>query len=436
MSRTRDESEELPRFDDETNPNINVEGSKTGAIADATLKDLKRRLQKLIAENNMLRRKAKGKKTKEGSSSSEEEDSSLEDDVSKKGKKRKNNQNKSSYNSMSFNYDNMPSTTAYTSIPFGKAPYFYRTCYNQWKHCMKKYVYSISSEVWQVVCDGVDFSNEDEQPIADQLQKIYHNTQAISIPTSSIDKEEFNRVDGLDVVKDLWNTLRMAFEGSRPMRKAKVEMLEGQLNHFIMYDNEMPHEMFNQLKKVVNKARAYIPMNYNVVASIQQDPTYKKMSFNDVLGRIMNHKMNIQEANNIKNLYKSVSTSKKQDISLKANKSKKKKVLIESPSEKEEEDEREYDEDKVVLFNKFIKKRRTYRRDRREKSRSKRVCYNCGKNWHFITQCSYERKEEDNENKKKLVKGYKKDNKFTKKKTNGQAHVGQEWNSSDESSES
>jgi hypothetical protein len=67
-------------------------------------------------------------------------------------------------------------------------------------------------------------------------------------------------------------------------------------------------------------------MNYNVVALIHHDLTYKKMSSDDVLGRIMNHEMNIQEANNIKNLYKGVSTSKKQDIALKAKKSKKKKV--------------------------------------------------------------------------------------------------------------
>jgi hypothetical protein len=98
--------------------------------------------------------------------------------------------------------------------------------------------------------------DDDEQPTPDQLQKIHHNAQAISILTSSIDKEEFNYVDGLDVVKDVWTTLRMAHEGSKPMRKAKVEMLEGQLNHFIMYDDEMPHEMFNQLKKLVNKSRA------------------------------------------------------------------------------------------------------------------------------------------------------------------------------------
>jgi hypothetical protein len=73
----------------------------------------------------------------------------------------------------------------------------------------------------------------------------------------------------------------------------------------------MPHEIFNWLKKLVNKARAlgskkwtdhmlmerlmmaYTPINYNVVSLICQDPTYKKMTSDDVLERIMNHEMNI-----------------------------------------------------------------------------------------------------------------------------------------------
>jgi hypothetical protein len=68
--------------------------------------------------------------------------------------------------------------------------------------------------------------------------------------------------------------------------------------------------------------------------------------------------------------------------------------LIASPSEKDEEEdednEREYDKDGVTLFikkfNKFIKKRRPYKKERKEKPRSKRVCYNCGKNEYFIAQ--------------------------------------------------
>jgi hypothetical protein len=103
----------------------------------------------------------------------------------------------------------------------------------------------------------------------------------------------------------------MAHEGSKLVRKAKVEILEGQLNYFIMYGDEMPHEMFNWLKELVNKARAlgskkftdrilmkrlmmaYTPMNYNVVVLIRQDPAYKKMASDDVVERIMNYEMNI-----------------------------------------------------------------------------------------------------------------------------------------------
>jgi uncharacterized FlaG/YvyC family protein len=58
--------------------------------------------------------------------------------------------------------------------------------------------------------------------------------------------------------------------------------------------------------------------------------------------------------------------------------------LIETPSEDEEEEEeeekdneREYDEDKVYLFikkfNKFIKRIRSYKRERKEKPMSKRL---------------------------------------------------------------
>jgi hypothetical protein len=57
--------------------------------------------------------------------------------------------------------------------------------------------------------------------------------------------------------------------------------------------------------------RAYTLMNYNVVALIHQDPTYKRMTSDDALGRIINYEMYIEETNHIKNLYKGVTTTKK-----------------------------------------------------------------------------------------------------------------------------
>jgi hypothetical protein len=84
--------------------------------------------------------------------------------------------------------------------------------------------------------------------------------------------------------------------------------------------------------------RVYTPMNYNVVALICQDLTYKRMTSDTVLGMIINHEIYIEEANHIKNLYKGVTTIKKHEIALKASKkSKNKQVVVESSSEEEED---------------------------------------------------------------------------------------------------
>jgi hypothetical protein len=194
-----------------------------------------------------------------------------------------------------------------------------------------------------------------------------------------MDKKEFNRVDGLDEAKDVWTTLRIAHEGSKPVRMTKIEMLEGQLSRFIMFDDKTPQDMFTRLKKMVKKVkalgskkwidrmlterlmRAYTPMNYNVVVLICQDPIYKRITFDDVLRRIINHEMYIEEANHIKNLYKGVTTTKKQEISLKAHKNgKNKQVVVESSSEEEEEEEGEdsskCDAEEMALFMKKFKK--------------------------------------------------------------------------------
>jgi hypothetical protein len=314
-------------------------------------------------------------------------------------------------------------------------------------------------------CDGVDFFDENEQTTSDQLQKIHRNAQAISILTSSMDKEEFNYVDGLDVAKDVWDMLQMAHERSSPMRKAKIEMAEGQLNRFIMFDDESPQDMFNQLKKMVNKAkalgsnkwtdrmltewlmRAYTQMTYIVVSLIRQDPTYKQMTSDDVLGRIINHEMYIEDANHIKNLYKGVTPTKKQEIAFKASKKRKKKqVVVESSSEEEEEDSSECDAEEMTLFmrkfKKYMNKKRFSKGDKKfnTKSTTKRICYNCGKHGHFIANFPFECMVDNDDKKKskfyKKDKGYKRSDKPYKKKSYGEAHIGREWESNDESSNS
>jgi hypothetical protein len=77
------------------------------------------------------------------------------------------------------------------------------------------------------------------------------------VPLSSLEKDEFDRVNGLEKPKDIWDTLQRAHEGTKPVKNAKRQLIEGQLDRFFMLEDECPQKMYNQLKKLVKKVSAY-----------------------------------------------------------------------------------------------------------------------------------------------------------------------------------
>jgi hypothetical protein len=156
--------------------------------------------------------------------------------------------------------------------------------------------------------------------------------------------------------------------------------------------------------------------------------------------------MLVEEAQYVKNLSKGAISSKKQDIAFKVTKKRKSKKVVEESSSEEEVDDSddestEYDPEEMALFirrfSRLMGKQKFFKRDKKEKFRSKtkRACYNCGKYGHYIANCPYEHREEDDDNKKKKAKSNKK-GKHYKKKAYGEAHIGKEWDSDNESSDS
>jgi hypothetical protein len=211
-------------------------GSKADQLT-SELKVLKLEQQIAMLKKKLKRKNSKGQEVSSSSSNEEVNDSSSSSDKSSKakgGKGKKKHGSKPSYNTTSFNYDSLPSNHSFTSVHSRKAPCFNGTNYSKWHHGMKVHLMSVYPSVWKVVCIGVEFLEEGETPDYNQLQQIHYNTDASNVFLSSLEKEEYDRVDGLEKASEIWETLWMFHEGSRPVRKAKVEMLEGQLDRFVM----------------------------------------------------------------------------------------------------------------------------------------------------------------------------------------------------------
>ena len=147
---------------------------------------------------------------------------------------------------------------------------------------------------------------------------------------------------GVDVAKQIWDTLRLAHEGVDKVRKARIDLLMSKLNQFVILDGEGPQEMFDRLMTMVGKIRgygcdelddhkvvkimleAYSPRNETVVTLIRDKKKFEYFTPNDVLGRILTFDLQREEANKRKKLEElqaKLEGIKIKDVALKANKS-------------------------------------------------------------------------------------------------------------------
>jgi hypothetical protein len=79
-------------------------------------------------------------------------------------------------------------------------------------------------------------------------------------------------------------------------------------------------------RRVIDRMlRTYTTKDTMVISLVQQDQTFKKMISDDVLGKIINHEMLVEEVKFVKNLSNGIVSTKKDNIALKASKKSKKK---------------------------------------------------------------------------------------------------------------
>ena len=206
---------------------------------------------------------------------------------------------------------------------------------------MRAYLIGLHPDILEVVCNGFEPPVDPENPTLAEMQIIHLNGEATSVLLSSLDGDEYNRVMGVDVAKQIWDTLNLAHKGVDKVRKARIELLMAKLNRFVILDGEGPQEMFDRLMVIVGKIRgyggdelddhkvvkimleAYSPRNKIVVTLIRGKKKFEYFTPNDVLGRILTFDMQREEVNERKKLGElqaKLDGMKIKDVALKANK--------------------------------------------------------------------------------------------------------------------
>ena len=169
---------------------------------------------------------------------------------------------------------------------------------------MKMHLYGFHPSIWEVVCVGV-IPSVNGVPTAEQAQDYFRNAQAVRAITGSLCIQEFNKVCNVEIAKKIWDTLREAHEICKEVREGKMDLLQGELEHFVMNDEETVTQMYERLMvlvsdiaalgntewddhKVTKKLlRAFTPRNPTLATMIRRDSKFKTKTPNQLLSEIL-----------------------------------------------------------------------------------------------------------------------------------------------------
>jgi hypothetical protein len=307
-----------------------------------------------------------------------------------------------------FDYSCIPynSKAHLLSIPLGKPPHFDGDDYSFWSHKMCSHLFSLHPSIWEIMENGMYFDSSDNLVLINE--QIHKNAQATTVLLSSLCRDEYNKVSGLDNAKQIWDTLKISHEGNDATMITKMELVEGELGRFTMKRGEEPTKTYNRLETLVNKIlsygstrwtdhdvvrlmlRSFTVIDPHLVNLICENPRYTKMTLEEILGKFVSECMMVKEARYVDDIANGpLPLYELQPVALNATSSKEalpnKMAQVEAVGLNEEE--------MALVIKRFktaLKGRKEY--PNKNRSRGKHSCFKCGKFGHFIAQCP------DNEN--------------------------------------
>jgi len=155
------------------------------------------------------------------------------------------------YDSSNFQSNNL----SFSTVPMGKPPHFDGTDYARWSDDMQVHFYGLNPHLWTIVCVGVPQLGEGELVTPEHEHDLFRNAQAVRVIKSSLCTMEYNKVRGMISAKEIWETLQMSHEGNDEVKEGKMDLLQGELESFVMKKDETLQQMHDRLTLLVTEIR-------------------------------------------------------------------------------------------------------------------------------------------------------------------------------------
>ncbi|WVZ80758.1 hypothetical protein U9M48_028211 [Paspalum notatum var. saurae] len=167
----------------------------------------------------------------------------------------------------------------------------------------------------KIKSSGVNIPKKDELITLEMMQDLHRNAQAVCILNNGLSEEERRKVKGMEIAKEIWDKLQLAHEGDRKAKLGKIELIQGELDNFVLLKGETLQELFDRFMELINKIRAlgseewddenkvarrflraYQVKNMTLATIIRERDDFEAMDAHTLLGKLQHHEMTDQAA--------------------------------------------------------------------------------------------------------------------------------------------
>ncbi|MQM13164.1 hypothetical protein Taro_046087 [Colocasia esculenta] len=177
---------------------------------------------------------------------------------------------------------------------------------------MEFFLQGLDYQIWSIVEEGhLLVTDEKDKWTKDDKKKISLNYNTKSILCCALSKKEFNRISACKLAMEMWEKLRITYEGTDEVKETRIDILVTQYERFQMQSGELTTQMYNRFTDITNglaglrktyemgdmvrKILRSLPASWSPkVTAIEEANDLKRMSLEKLIGSLMAHEINME----------------------------------------------------------------------------------------------------------------------------------------------
>jgi len=131
---------------------------------------------------------------------------------------------------------------------------------------MENYIQADDYELWMIIVngpyisvkitkDGKTVAKKPEEFDSEDFKKMGKNAKAKKLLYFGLRPYEYTCISECEFVKEIWNALRVAHEGTNQVKQSRVELLLRKYKLFEMIDKEIVMDMYSHFPYITNELK-------------------------------------------------------------------------------------------------------------------------------------------------------------------------------------